>query len=84
MFTFGATNLEKIAIAPLSTSDKSPKVKAFQVFKAINVKAKGTNTAVLNFRANKNGNITLLTSLEDLPRTELQILTHINKLEYII
>lgn len=58
--TLGFDNL-KIKRAPVKTRDKSPRVSAFHVFKAIKAKAKGTRTAVLNLRPNKNGTITFLT-----------------------
>lgn len=67
ILTGGFTNLEKTATAPVRTNEISPKVKAFQVFKAIRPKAKGTRTAVLNFNPNKNGKITFFTILEERP-----------------
>lgn len=50
--------------------DNNPKVKAFHVFKAIKAKAKGTRTAVLNLSPSKNGSITFLITLEDLPENQ--------------
>lgn len=50
--------------------DNNPKVKAFHVFKAIKAKAKGTRTAVLNLSPSKNGRITFLITLEDLPANQ--------------
>lgn len=56
-----------MAIAPVNTNERRANVTAFQVFRAIRVKASGTNTAVLNFKPNRNGKITFLTIFEERP-----------------
>lgn len=48
------------------TKDKSPKVKAFHVLRAIKANANGTITEALNFNPNTKGITTFLTKL-DLP-----------------
>lgn len=65
--TFGLVSL-KTTNAPVRTSDNKPKVKAFHVFTAINAKAKGTSTAVLNFSPKRKGTITFFTILEERPK----------------
>lgn len=54
----------KITKAPVRTKDRRPKVSAFQVLRAINAKASGTKTAVLNFNPKRNGTITFFTILD--------------------
>lgn len=58
----------KIRRAPVRTKDNNPRVRAFQVFRAINANARGTRMAVLNFRPSKNGTITFFTSFDDRPK----------------
>lgn len=61
----------KINNAPVRTKESKPKVKAFHVFKAINAKAIGTKTAVLNFKPNRKGTMTFLTIFDDRPKNVL-------------
>jgi hypothetical protein len=70
--TFGLESL-KMTRAPVRTSDKSPSVNAFHVFKAIKARANGTRTAVLNLSPRRNGTITFLTIL-DRPTTHFRAL----------
>lgn len=51
-------------MAPVRTKDSRPSVKAFQVFNAMRAKARGTRTAVLNFKPNRNGTIIFFTAFE--------------------
>lgn len=58
-------------MAPVKTRDSKPSVMAFHVLSAISARAKGTRTAVLNFKPSKNGIITFLTNF-DLPEMKIR------------
>lgn len=58
--TFGLDNL-KTTTAAETTNDNRPSVSAFHAFNAINAKANGNKTVVLNFKPSKNGISTFLT-----------------------
>lgn len=60
LFTFGFDNL-KTTTAAETTNDNRPSVSAFHAFSAINAKANGNKTVVLNFKPSKNGINTFLT-----------------------
>lgn len=66
-FTFGFVNLNN-AIAADKTKERSPKVKAFHVLRAIKANANGTITEALNFSPKTKGITTFFTKL-DLPTT---------------